>query len=368
MLSPVDGKKLMVMAGGTGGHVFPGLAVAKSLQQKGWSIHWLGTAQRMEANIVPKAGFSISFIDVAGVRGNGLLRLLAAPLHIIRAIFQSVRVIREFQPDLVLGLGGFASGPGGVAAWLMRVPLLLHEQNAVPGFTNKLLARLAKRVLTGFDKTFEAQQQNDSSGKYQWVGNPVREEFYKLSDKENITLPLNILVVGGSLGAKALNDYVPIALSNFEQFTVRHQCGAGHLPAVMKQYQQYFSGQDNWQVDEFVEDMAAAYEWADLVICRAGALTVAEVSAAGVAAIFVPLPHAVDDHQTKNARTLTNHGGALLLPQHALEAGELNTLLTNIFAQPQQVGEMARQAKKMAKLDALEQVTAVCNELVEHQS
>jgi UDP-N-acetylglucosamine--N-acetylmuramyl-(pentapeptide) pyrophosphoryl-undecaprenol N-acetylglucosamine transferase len=357
----------MVMAGGTGGHVFPGLAVANCLQQQGWHIHWLGTAGRMEAHLVPEAGFDISFIDVVGVRGNGLLTLLTAPLHIIRALFQAIKVLRRFKPDLVLGMGGFASGPGGLAAWLLRIPLLVHEQNAVPGFTNLLLSKLAQKVLTGFDKTFVAQQRGSGSAKYQWVGNPVREAFGQRQAIDKPALPINILVVGGSLGAKVLNEQVPQALADFEQFTIRHQCGAGHKQDVEQLYKSVLAAKQNWRVEEFIDDMASAYQWADLLICRAGALTVAEVAAAGVAAIFVPLPHAVDDHQTKNAQFLSKTGAAFLMPQPLLMEGGLAALLQDIFSAPEQLRTMGLKAHQLAKLDALERVSEICNQLVERQ-
>ena len=221
-------KRILVMAGGTGGHVFPGLAVAAELAAQNWQIHWLGTSGRMEAKIVPQAGYSMSFIDVVGVRQNGVVTLLLAPFKIIKAIIQAHQVIKQFQPHVVIGMGGFASGPGGVATWLNRLPLILHEQNAVPGLTNRLLSRIAKKVLTGFDKTFP-EQALDRSNKYSWVGNPVRQEFAKLPAKSSIDLPLNLLIVGGSLGAQVLNETVPLALTDMKQINVRHQTGAGHL-------------------------------------------------------------------------------------------------------------------------------------------
>ena len=337
-------KRLLVMAGGTGGHVFPGLAVAKELKAQGWDVHWLGTSERLEAKLVPDAGFSISFIDVVGVRGNGIARLIKAPFQIIKAVFQARGVMKRFKPDVVLGMGGFASGPGGIAAWMLGIPLLLHEQNAVPGLTNRVLARFANRVLTGFDQTFEEQSGIDA--KYQWVGNPVRSEFYNLGDKPPHPLPLNILVVGGSLGAKVLNEEVPKALGQFEHFFVRHQTGDGHASSVEQAYRDAAISEDKWQVQSFINDMADAYKWADLVICRAGALTVAEVAASGTAAVFVPLPHAVDDHQTKNARVLSDAQAAYLLPQNVLTDNGLVPVLKNVFADPQGLLEMGKKAKQ----------------------
>lgn len=356
-------KTLLVMAGGTGGHVFPGLAVADSLAKQNWAIHWLGTAQRMEAQIVPKAGYPISFIDIAGVRGNGFKRLITAPFKIIKAVLQARKIIQQVKPDVVLGMGGFASGPGGIAAWLAGIPLLVHEQNAVPGATNKLLARIADKVMTGFDRTFAAQRRPLGDQKYLWVGNPVRAEFIELTAKSVVNSPLNILVLGGSLGAKALNQAVPSTLAAFSQISVRHQCGGGHLAEVTTEYQTQIEHDCNWEVLEFIDDMPEAYRWADLVICRSGALTVAEVAAAGVAAIFVPLPHAVDDHQTKNALSLVNRGAAYLLSQAELKAGGLSAILHECTDQPQQLLAMGQMARKLAKLDAVQNVTHCCQTL-----
>jgi UDP-N-acetylglucosamine--N-acetylmuramyl-(pentapeptide) pyrophosphoryl-undecaprenol N-acetylglucosamine transferase len=357
-------KRLLIMAGGTGGHVFPGLAVAAELTAQNWQIHWLGTSGRMEAQIVPQAGYPISFIDVVGVRKNGITTLLLAPFKIVKATIQAHRVIKNFQPDVVIGMGGFASGPGGVATWLNRLPLILHEQNAVPGLTNKLLSRIAKKVLTGFDKTFPAQRLGQSD-KYFWVGNPVRQEFSELPVKNSVELPLNLLVVGGSLGAQVLNETVPLALAGMKQINVRHQTGAGHLAKVEQTYAQHVVEPNSYQVIEFIDDMPSAYAWADLIICRAGALTVAEVAAAGVAAIFVPLPHAVDDHQTKNAHTLVDIQAAYLLPQSELTAHGLQVLLQKHVLSPKTLIEMGQRSKIAARLDATKKVAHCCIELSE---
>jgi UDP-N-acetylglucosamine--N-acetylmuramyl-(pentapeptide) pyrophosphoryl-undecaprenol N-acetylglucosamine transferase len=352
------------MAGGTGGHVFPGLAVASELAAQNWQIHWMGTAGRMEAKIVPQAGYPISFIDVVGVRNNGLLTLLKAPFKIVKAVIQAHKVMKQFKPNVVIGMGGFASGPGGIAAWLNGLPLVLHEQNAVPGLTNKLLSRIAKKVLTGFDKTFPAQKagQND---KYEWVGNPVRREFAELAVRDGIDLPLKLLVVGGSLGAKVLNEIVPVALNSLNQVQVRHQTGTGNLAAVQETYMSQTIEPDCYQITEFIEDIPAAYAWSDLVVCRAGALTVAEVAAAGVAAIFVPLPYAVDDHQTKNAQTLVEMQASYLLPQNELTAQRLHELLQGYLSAPEKLIEMGKRAKSFAHLDAAKKVAHCCIELSE---
>lgn len=359
-------KRLLVMAGGTGGHVFPGLAVASLLHKQGWQIHWLGTAARMEAQIVPKNGFQISFIDVVGVRGNGLMRKLKAPFQIIKSVLQARQVMNQFKPDVVLGMGGFASGPGGIAAWLKGIPVLLHEQNAIPGLTNRIMARFAKKVLTGFDNTFAAQR--DQNKKYQWVGNPVRAGFFNSGSDNPVHSPIRVLVVGGSLGAKALNENVPQALAGFSNFVVRHQCGAGHKVNVTDAYTNNIEDRSMWQVEEFIEDMASAYHWADLLICRAGALTVAETAAAGLAAIYVPLPHAVDDHQTKNAESLSGVQAAYLLPQKALLEGGLVPILKRIFDAPAELLEVSRRARQMAKINATQDVASACIEFAETAS
>lgn len=351
--------KIFIMAGGTGGHVFPGLAVANLLRDRGWQVHWLGTATRMEAKLVPDAGYPISFIDVVGVRGNGIKRLLQAPFKIITAIVAARDILKREQPDVVLGMGGFAAGPGGIASKLCGIPLLIHEQNALAGMTNKILARLADRVLSGFPEAFAGK----TAPKYIHVGNPVRAEIAAIADKTVPVEPIKLLVVGGSLGAQCLNQHIPVVLANLPQFRVLHQSGAGQLAEVEQAFQR--SAVTHWQAQEFIRDMASAFDWADLVICRAGALTVAEVAAAGVAAIFVPLPHAVDDHQTQNALSLVNVQAAKLLPQPQLEKGELQPLLAGLAAEPEQLLQMGRRAKQAAKLDAGEKVAALCQSMAE---
>lgn len=349
-------KTLLVMAGGTGGHVFPGLAVAELLRAQGWHIHWLGTAERMEAQLVPAHGYPLHTIAIAGVRGNGLKRKLLAPLHILRATWQARAILKKIRPDVVLGMGGFAAGPGGVAAWLAGIPLVLHEQNAAAGMTNKLLARIAKRVLVAFAGPFSELK------KTQVVGNPVRAAVLALPAPEaRISLneqPLRLLVVGGSLGAKILNDLVPqaVALAGSDMpsnIKVRHQTGKGNSETVRAAYQDL--GVEA-EVGDFIEDMAGAYAAADLVVCRAGALTVSEIAAAGVGAILIPLPHAVDDHQTKNARVLSEQGAALLLPQSELTARSLADQLQQLMNNRARLLAMAQFARSQAITDAAERV------------
>ncbi|MEH6453184.1 MAG: undecaprenyldiphospho-muramoylpentapeptide beta-N-acetylglucosaminyltransferase [Psychromonas sp.] len=353
-----NNKTLLVMAGGTGGHVFPGLAVADELKQQGWNVSWLGTADRMEAQLVPEHGYEIDFIDIAGVRGNGLKRLIMAPIRIIKSIYQARQVLKKRNVNLVLGMGGFASGPGGIAAWTMGIPVVLHEQNAAAGLTNRILSRFAKKVLMGFSGAFESEAAI-------LVGNPVRKQLIelpkkKISDKNS---PLNVLVVGGSLGAKVLNDLLPEVLSEFNdsQLTVHHQSGKGHFNELQEHYKKV--GFDA-HVQEFISDMASAYGWADLVICRAGALTVSEISVLGLPAIFVPLPHAVDDHQTKNAQSLVTEGAAVMIPQKALNAKKLSDYLSTFIQNRQLLNEMSEKSKKAAINDATERVASICNQLV----
>lgn len=350
-------KTLLVMAGGTGGHVFPGLAVADRLKAQGWTIHWLGTADRMEAELVPAHGYPISFIDIQGVRGNGIKRLLAAPYRVIKSVLQARQVLKTIQPDVVLGMGGFASGPGGVAAWLSGIPLLLHEQNAAAGLTNKLLARIARRVLMAFPGAFAPNARTAV------VGNPVRPEVVALPDPQlrSSSDPLRLLVVGGSLGARVLNEQVPPAVAAAGvPIEVRHQCGKGNGEVVAASY----AGLGvEAEVSEFIKDMADAYAWADLVVCRAGALTVSEVAAAGVAAIFVPLPHAVDDHQTRNALTLVDGGAAEFLPQSELTPAALASRLSWLAGRRETLLNMAQAARRVAIIDAAERVAYECKRL-----
>jgi UDP-N-acetylglucosamine--N-acetylmuramyl-(pentapeptide) pyrophosphoryl-undecaprenol N-acetylglucosamine transferase len=358
-------KRLLVMAGGTGGHVFPALAVARRLAQQGWQIRWLGTAERMEARLVPQHGFDIDFIDIKGVRGNGILRKLAAPFKVLRSIMQALKVIREFKPDVVLGMGGYASGPGGVAAKLAGIPLVLHEQNAVPGLTNKLLSKIATQVLCAFDNTF-------TQVSAQVVGNPIRAELIALgaSPKTVSSEAVKVLVVGGSLGAKVFNELLPETVAKVSQslsVTVWHQAGKGNQATVQAQYK-HCGQDDRVKVADFIDDMEAAYRWADLVICRAGALTVSELATVGLPAIFVPLPHAVDDHQTRNAQVLVNAGAAKLIPQSQLNIESLSAALLALADDREQLLQMGRKARTVAVLDATDRVAAVCSALADKGS
>jgi len=355
--------RILIMAGGTGGHVFPALAVADVLAQQGTEVYWMGTARGIEAKLVPEAGYPLSIIHVNGLRGNGALGWILAPFKLIKAVIEAITAIRKINPDVVLGLGGFASGPGGVAAWLLRKPVVIHEQNAIPGLTNRLLARLAKRVLEAFPNSF------DSDEDAEWVGNPVRdaianaslpEQRFNQSDKPT---KAKLLVLGGSLGAKSLNTVLPEALALIdedERPLVRHQCGSRHKEECHKAYDK---ADVTAHITTFVDDMAEAYQWADLVICRAGALTIAELSAVGVAALLVPYPYAVDDHQTHNASALVMAGGAHLIKDNELNSQDLAKQIRSLLADKEHLLAMAKAARTQAKPEAAKTIAQVCEEV-----
>jgi UDP-N-acetylglucosamine--N-acetylmuramyl-(pentapeptide) pyrophosphoryl-undecaprenol N-acetylglucosamine transferase len=349
-------RTLLVMAGGTGGHIMPALAVANVLRERGWRIVWLGSRAGMEADLVPKRGYPIEYIRFAGLRGKGLLRKALLPVNLFIAFAQCARVIFRVRPDVVLGMGGYISFPGGMMAALLRRPLVLHEQNAIAGLANKVLAKLADRRLQGFPGALP---------KADWIGNPVRADILELDAPEarfaGRSGPLKLLVVGGSLGAQALNEAVPAALATMATTarpTVKHQSGAKHIDALRSHYAN--AGVDGDCV-AFIDDMAAALGEADCVICRAGALTVAEVAAAGVAAIFVPFPHAVDDHQTANAKFLADQGAALLVPQPQLTPQKLAETIGSLTRDT--LLQMARRARSLAKPDAARVAADACAEL-----
>jgi UDP-N-acetylglucosamine--N-acetylmuramyl-(pentapeptide) pyrophosphoryl-undecaprenol N-acetylglucosamine transferase len=352
---------VLIMAGGTGGHVFPALAVADVLIRSGVRVLWLGTARGIEMELVPKAGIPLHLIQVSGLRGKDWKSQVAAPFQLARALWQALATLKKLRPDCVLGFGGFASGPGGVAAWLLRRPLLIHEQNAVAGTTNRLLSLLAQRVLLGYPDALQGDA-------VEYVGNPVRRAIAELDKPERRWAGrsgnLRLLVLGGSLGARAINEVVPEALALMaspRRPLVRHQAGRQHADAVRQHYDQL--GVEG-EVLPFIDDMAAAYAWADVVLCRAGALTVAELAAAGVGAILVPLPGAIDDHQTANARWLTAQGAGQLLPQSELTPERLARLLEQLASHPQELLAWARAACAAARIDAADQVAARCLEVV----
>ncbi len=356
---------VMIMAGGTGGHVFPALAVANELQQRGVEVFWLGTRTGMEADLVPRAGIEMEWISIAGLRGKGLLGWMLAPFRLARAMFQSATIIFRRRPMAILGMGGFVAGPGGMVASLLHKPVLIHEQNAIAGLTNRILSRRVYRVMQAFPKTFA------DSKKPFTTGNPVRIEIAALAEPaerlKDRKGPLRLLVVGGSLGAQALNEIVPevlSCLSEDERPEVWHQTGKRNIDATKTIYQ---SQNIAARVDAFIADMAEAYAWADLVLCRSGALTVSELAAAGVASLLVPYPHAVDDHQTANAAFLADNGAAKLLPQNELNSEQLLQLLKEFNEDCQnnnraKLIKMAEQARSQAKPDAVKQVADMCME------
>jgi UDP-N-acetylglucosamine--N-acetylmuramyl-(pentapeptide) pyrophosphoryl-undecaprenol N-acetylglucosamine transferase len=353
-------RPVLIMAGGTGGHVFPALAVAAELSVLGVPVAWLGTNQGLEARVVPAAGYPLTAIRVSGLRGKGLPRFLFAPFMLTYALLQAFMAFLRLRPLAVLGMGGFAAGPGGLVAWLLRRPLLIHEQNSVPGLTNRLLAPLARTVLEGFPGSMPATHRPVA------VGNPVRAGIAALTLPEarfaGRSGALHLLVIGGSLGARALNQVVPEALARLPASArprVHHQTGQAEIDGVRERYAE--AGCDA-RVETFVEDMAAAYAWADLVVCRAGALTVAELAAAGVASILVPYPHATDDHQTGNARYLADAGAALLMPQAALTADWLAETLARFNGQRETLLTMAQRARELARPEAARRVALLCLE------
>ncbi len=348
-------KTIVIMAGGTGGHIMPGLAVADELKRRNWRIVWMGHPDGMEARLVPNRGYEMAWVRFGALRGKGLLRKLMLPFNLLRGFAQAWHQLSLIQPAAVLGMGGFISFPGGMMAALKGIPLVLHEQNSIAGLSNKVLAGVADRVLTGFPDVLK---------KGKWIGNPVRQDIavlpaptFRYGERQG---KLRVLVIGGSLGAQALNDTVPQALAllaDEERPEVVHQSGEKHLEALQAAYAA--AGVEAHTV-AFIEDMAGAYAWADLVICRAGALTIAELAAAGVASILVPFPHAVDDHQTSNARFLSQAGAAMLLPQSELTPERLSALRNLTRAQ---LLEMAEKARALAMPDATSLVATICEEV-----
>jgi UDP-N-acetylglucosamine--N-acetylmuramyl-(pentapeptide) pyrophosphoryl-undecaprenol N-acetylglucosamine transferase len=352
-----SGKCALVMAGGTGGHIFPGLAVAEALRGRGWRVHWLGGgAESMEARLVPPRGFAYETIEFSGVRGKGLRTIALLPLRLAKAFWQSIQVVRRVRPAVVIGLGGYITFPAGMMSVLLGKPLVLHEQNSVAGMANKLLASVAKRVFTAFPNVMP---------KGRWVGNPLRAEFLqqpapeeRFAGREGL---LKVLVVGGSLGAKGLNDVVPKALALLapgERPHVLHQSGAKQIDELRANYQ---AAGVHAELTPFIENTADAFAEADLVICRAGASTVTEIAAVGAAALFVPFPYAVDDHQTTNARFLAEAGGGWLMQQSELTPGKLADFLKNMSRE--ELLQRAIAAKKMQKTEATADIVAACEEL-----
>ncbi|MBQ4855326.1 undecaprenyldiphospho-muramoylpentapeptide beta-N-acetylglucosaminyltransferase [Rhodanobacter sp. B2A1Ga4] len=349
---------VLIMAGGTGGHIFPGLAVAECLRAQGVPVVWLGAVGGMETKVVPAQRIELHTVAVGGLRGKGIRTRLLAPLMLLRALFASLAVLRQVQPRSVLSMGGYVAGPGGLAAWLLRVPLLVHEQNRVAGFTNRKLAALAKRVLAGFA---------DALPRAEWVGNPVREAIAALPPPAERMAgrsgKLRLLVLGGSLGARALNLALPQALAQLtpaQRPEVLHQCGSRGLDEAREAYAQ--AGVEA-QVVAFIDDMAGTYGWADLAVCRAGALTLAELAAAGLGAVLVPFPHAVDDHQTRNGEVLMAAGAAELMQENELDVQILAQRLASLLDDRQRLLAMAEAARTLAKPDAAQVIARACLEV-----
>ena len=350
-------KTLMVMAGGTGGHVYPAMAVADYLKAQGWSIVWLCTEGGMENRLIEGKGYSKAMMTMRGVRGKGMLGWLLLPVKLIRAFSQSTSALRQFQPNVVLGMGGFAAFPGGLMAWLLGKPLVVHEQNSVAGLTNKVLAKFAKKTLAAFPSAF--------GNNAQLAGNPVREEISALPSPElrfqGRSGALRLLVVGGSLGAKALNEILPMTLAQIpieQRPLVIHQAGEKHIEELAASYK---TAGVEAETRAFIKNMAEMYDWCDLVICRAGALTVAELSAAGVASVLVPFPFAVDDHQTGNAAYLADSGAAILIQQTALNLPVLLNILNELTRE--KLLDMAQKARALGKPQATANVAEVCKEI-----
>ena len=349
--------KILIMAGGTGGHIFPALVIAKNLLAQGHEILWLGTKQGMEHSIVPENGLPIAYINISGLRRHGLVRKLLGPFKIIYAVSQSVKIIKNFKPDAVLGMGGYVTGPAGIAAWLAKVPVYIHEQNSTVGLTNQILAKFSTKIFEGFPDSFKKINR-----KVLFAGNPIRADIIDIVAPEvridsNNTHPLKILVLGGSRGAKAINTTVTASLKNWHSTqlpSVWHQSGVADLDEVTSQYLRLGLPA---KVEPFIRDMAKAYAWADIVICRAGALTISELSSAGSASILIPYPYAVDDHQTKNAYYLSKNGAAILFPEIKLTAYKLQELLINFSKDRRRLIQMACAARALAKNDALGFIT-----------
>lgn len=355
-------RPVLIMAGGTGGHVYPALAIADYLHQKGIPLFWLGTGSGLEASVVPEKGYPLFTITISGLRGKGLFKWLQAPVLVTVALIQALIILMRLKPAAVLGMGGFVSGPGGLAAWLMRIPLCIHEQNAIAGLTNRLLAPLARCVMEAFPGTFP------SKIRARVTGNPVRSVIYEMPAPEQriqveASTPLRVLVLGGSQGARKLNQIVPgmsSLLAPGIRLEIWHQSGSRHYTETEAAYRELNC---TARLEPFIENMAAAYAWADIVICRAGALTVAELAAAGAASILVPFPYAVDDHQTANARYLVDAGAAILIQERELDSEKLAALITELYHARQRLVTMAQRARQLARPQATQDVAELCLEV-----
>ncbi|WP_263078527.1 undecaprenyldiphospho-muramoylpentapeptide beta-N-acetylglucosaminyltransferase [Endozoicomonas sp. Mp262] len=359
-----SGPVIVVMAGGTGGHIFPALATAAELESRGYRVHWLGTPGSMEADLVPRHGFEISFIPITGVRGKKMLYWLKAPWLIGKSILKAMALLREQKPVCVLGMGGYVTGPGGVAAKLLGIPLVIHEQNAIPGLTNKLLSSLATKVLEAFPGTFSGKKFKKVKRKLFTTGNPVRSSIASENDY-HAGKSLKLLVIGGSRGAVAINKLIPQLLARYKGgLDIWHQTGKNNIDDCLSDYRKLEADDiKSYKVEPFIDDMAQAYEWADIVLCRSGALTVSELAVAGRPAILVPFPYAVDDHQTANGRYLTDNGAAVMIQQDQLDEEALTTLLMSLGRDPARLQSMAAAAKSVGRSRATREVADHCLEV-----
>ena len=351
-------KHILIAAGGTGGHVYPALAVADYLRAKDIKVTWVGTNRGLESRVIPAAGIPLEIITISGLRGKGLLNWIFVPVKLFHAIYQAVNICLRVKPDAIMGMGGFVSGPCGLAAFILRKPLYVHEQNAIPGLTNRVLSYLATTVMQAFPGSFKRKRNIVETG------NPVRQEITELV-KPEIRMTerkgnIRLLIIGGSLGAQALNENVPQALTEiYSEYRpeIWHQAGKDKLDATIQNYK---NANVEAKVTEFIENMATAYEWADLVICRAGALTVSELASAGVASILVPYPYAVDDHQTANAKFLTSANAAILIKQDELAEKLKETLTELVQSGRKKLIEMAKAARQLSRPDATRIVAQIC--------
>ena len=353
-------KRVLIMAGGTGGHVFPGLAVAKALRQRGIDVQWLGTRKGLEAKLVPDANIPLHFIAISGLRGKKFQDMLLAPWRLLKAVVEASRIIKKINPDIVIGMGGFVSGPGGIASWFLGKKLIIHEQNAKPGLTNQYLAKIASKVLEGFPNTF------GKNNKTVTTGNPVRQELIsfttptlRLKDRAK---PMRLLVFGGSLGAQAINEMLPKAIAQLPpelRPAIKHQSGEKQFADTAKAYQTegVFA-----EVMPFIHEMDKAYDWADMVLCRAGALTVAELCATGLGAILIPYPYAVDDHQTANANFMVSQQAAVMVQQSVLTEEKLAAMLMEFILSGEKRLNMAEAAYQLRRADATEKILNICEE------
>lgn len=368
MSKKVRNKTVLIMAGGTGGHIYPALAVALKLVKKNIDVKWLGTKRGLEAKVVPLNKIPIYWIDIKGLRGKSLLGQIAVPFKLVKACWQARKIIKSIKPDCVVGMGGFAAGPGALVAKWLKIPLIIHEQNSVPGLTNKLLAPRADKLLCAFPGSFKQELQPI------FIGNPLRKNIIdkaraaQLTAHSDVKKDFKVLVLGGSLGAHTLNQILPVALSQLQSkcvskaIKVWHQTGVDKRDATL---QNYSATNLIHQVDSFIGNMAQAYAWADLVVCRAGAMTVAELAAMAVPAILVPYPYAVDDHQTKNAEYLSNNNAALIIQEQELTEKRLTDALTKLLTAEQKLQKMSEQARKLAHLDATKNMVDIILETID---